>query len=95
MTTAAYLVTGKGVANALHSASHGAGRAMSRQRARESITVSAMKKMLSRAGVTLTGGTVEENPQAYKDIETVIRARHELVRIEGRFLPATVRIHKD
>jgi tRNA-splicing ligase RtcB len=79
MTTPAYLVSGKGSADALYSASHGAGRAMSRQKAKESMTVSAMKKLLGNAGVTLIGGTVEENPSAYKDIETVIAAQDALI----------------
>lgn len=95
MTTAAYLVRGKGAGNALYSASHGAGRAMSRQRAKESMTVSALKKMLSDAGVTLIGGSVEENPLAYKDIEKVIAAQRELVDIQGRFLPKFVRMNKE
>ncbi len=95
MTTAAYLVSGKGVGQALYSASHGAGRAMSRQQARENMTVSALKKMLSNANVSLIGGSVEENPLAYKDIEKVIAAQTELVTTEGRFLPAIVRMNKE
>jgi len=95
MTTAAYLVSGKGVNDALNSASHGAGRAMSRQKAKENMTNSTMKKMLSDAGVTLIGGSVEENPLAYKDIEAVINAQKELVEIEGKFLPKIVRMNKD
>lgn len=95
MTTAAYLVTGRGVEQSLFSASHGAGRMMSRKRARESMTVSALKKMLADAGVTLIGGSVEENPLAYKDIESVIAAQQELINIEGRFLPRIVRMYKE
>jgi len=95
MTTAAYLVSGKGDEQALYSASHGAGRAMSRKRARESMTVSGLKKMLAAANVTLIGGSVEENPLAYKDIESVIGAQEELVAIEGRFLPRIVKMHKE
>lgn len=95
MTTAAYLVKGKGVDNALNSASHGAGRAMSRQKAKDSSTVSDLKKLLSRAGVTLIGGSIEENPRAYKDIELVMEAQKGLVDIEGRFLPRIVRMNKD
>ncbi len=95
MTTPAYLVSGRGVGDSLYSASHGAGRAMSRQSARDSMTVSAMKKLLSNAGVTLIGGTVEENPLAYKDIETVIAAQRELVDIQGKFFPRIVRMHKE
>lgn len=95
MTTPAYLVTGKGNADALFSASHGAGRIMSRQKAKDSMTVSGMKKLLSNAGVTLIGGTVEENPLAYKDIETVIAAQHDLVDIQGKFYPRIVRMNKE
>jgi len=95
MTTAAYLVNGRGVDQALYSASHGAGRAMSRKRAKENMTVSALKKMLSDAGVTLIGGSVEENPFAYKDIERVMDAQQELVDIQGRFLPKIVRMNKE
>jgi tRNA-splicing ligase RtcB len=95
MTTPAYLVSGKGSEDALYSASHGAGRAMSRQKAKDSMTVSAMKKMLTNAGVSLIGGSVEENPLAYKDIESVISAQRELVDIQGKFFPRIVRMNKD
>jgi len=95
MTTAAYLVNGRGAEQALYSASHGAGRAMSRKRAKENMTVSGLKKMLSNAGVTLIGGSVEENPLAYKDIERVMDAQRELVDIQGRFLPKIVRMNKE
>lgn len=95
MTTPAYLVSGKGVPASLYSASHGAGRAMSRKRAKESVTMSALKKMLADANVTLIGGSVEENPLAYKDIERVIDAQQELVNIEGRFVPRIVRMYKE
>jgi len=95
MTTAAYLVKGRGGDQTLYSASHGAGRAMSRKRAKENMTVSALKKMLSEAGVTLIGGSVEENPLAYKDIERVMDAQRELVEIQGRFLPKIVRMNKE
>lgn len=95
ITTPAYLVSGKGADRSLFSASHGAGRAMSRQKAKESMTVSGMKKLLSNAGVTLIGGSVEENPLAYKDIEMVINAQKDLVDIQGRFIPGIARMNKD
>lgn len=95
MTTPAYLVAGKGSEDALYSASHGAGRAMSRQMAKDRMTVSDMKKMLTNAGVSLIGGTVEENPLAYKNIEDVIAAQKDLVTIQGRFHPRIVRMNKE
>lgn len=95
MTAPAYLVRGKGAPLSLNSASHGAGRAMSRQKARSQMTGSALKKMLSTAGVKLIGGSVEENPNAYKDIEQVIAAQGELIDIHGKFYPKIVRMHKE
>ncbi len=95
MTTPAYLVSGKGAEDSLYSASHGAGRAMSRQKAKDSITVSAMKKLLDKADVTLIGGSVEENPMAYKNIDQVMEAQHALVDVHGRFMPKIVRMSKE
>lgn len=95
MTAAAYLVKGKSGDGTLYSASHGAGRAMSRKRAKEGMTVSGLKKMLSDAGVTLIGGSVEENPLAYKDIEDIMDAQQDLVEAQGRFLPKIVRMNKE
>lgn len=95
MTTPAFLVRGKGVESALNSASHGAGRAMSRQKARSQVTGSALKKLLSEKGVKLIGGSVEEHPLAYKDIHTVMEAQTALVEVHGRFEPKIVRMHKD
>lgn len=95
MTAPAYLVKGRGVEDSLYSAAHGAGRAMSRQKARDAMTVSGMKQLLSNAGVTLIGGNVDENPQAYKDIEKVMRSQVTLVDTEGVFYPKIVRMSKD
>ena len=86
---------GKGVEEALHSASHGAGRAMSRQKAKDSFTQSAMKKFLSQAGVTLIGGSIEEMPFAYKNIERVMQTQETLVKVQGRFTPSIVRMNKE
>lgn len=95
MTAPAYLVKGLGTESSLYSAAHGAGRAMSRQKAKDSMTVSGMKQLLSNAGVTLIGGNVDENPQAYKDIGKVMRSQSTLVAPEGVFYPKFVRMSKD
>ena len=68
---------------------------MSRQKAKEQFTQSAMKKLLSQAGVTLIGGSVEEMPLAYKDMERVMPAQESLVDIHGRFIPRIVRMTKE
>jgi tRNA-splicing ligase RtcB (3'-phosphate/5'-hydroxy nucleic acid ligase) len=95
MTHGAYIVEGMGDSTSLYSASHGAGRALSRQRARENMTASSMKKMLIEAGVTLIGGSTEENPMAYKNIDEVVAAQTDLIRVRGKFFPKIVRMNKD
>lgn len=95
MATAGYLVCGKGEMQSLNSASHGAGRAMSRQKAKSQFTQSALKKLLSQKEVTLIGGSVEEMPLAYKDIDRIMPAQESLVEIHGKFMPRIVRMNKD
>jgi tRNA-splicing ligase RtcB len=95
MTTPGYLVQGRGVPESLFSVSHGAGRAMSRQKAKESFTQSSLKKMLTAAGVQLIDGSVEEAPLAYKNIDRVMDFQKELVDIQGKFMPRIVRMNKE
>ena len=90
-----YLVSGKGNEASTNSASHGAGRAMSRTKAKQMNTVSGMKKLLIEHGVTLIGGSTEEAPNAYKDIEQVMRNQSDLVNVEGIFYPKIVRMNKE
>ena len=90
-----YIVTGKGNEASLCSASHGAGRKMSRSKARESITNSSLKKMLQGKGVALIGGSPEESPLAYKNIDEVMNHQKMLVNVEGKFYPKIVRMHKE
>ena len=43
-------------------------------------------------GVTLLGGGLDESPQAYKPIDSVIAAQHDLVDVVGKFSPRIVRM---
>ena len=90
MATKGYIVSGRGNESSLFSASHGAGRSMSRLEARNSISRYAMKKQLAEKNITLIGGTTEESPSAYKDIENVMEAQKELINIEGTIIPRIV-----
>ncbi|MFN8283917.1 MAG: RtcB family protein [Chitinophagales bacterium] len=92
MTAPGFIVNGKGIAASLDSASHGAGRRMSRSKALSSITMNDMKKLLKDNGVTLLGGGLDEAPQAYKDINKVMNAQTELVDIVGTFYPKIVKM---
>ena len=94
MTAPGFIVSGKGEAASLHSASHGAGRLLSRTKARQSITNSALKKMLKSEGIELIGGGLDEAPIAYKDINKVMSSQKQLVNVEGKFSPKIVRMDK-
>ena len=95
MATPGFIVSGKGCRASLFSASHGAGRTMSRLYTRNSISRYALRKHLEECGVTLIGGTTEEAPMAYKDIRAVMEAQKELVNIEGTIIPKIVRMSEE
>jgi tRNA-splicing ligase RtcB len=90
-----YVVRGKGTNESLESASHGAGRQMSRKAALNTIAKSTRDEYLKERGVTLLGGGLDESPQAYKPIEQVIAAQSELVEVLGKFSPRIVRMADD
>ena len=75
MTAPGFIVKGKGESAAINSASHGAGRKMSRTAALNSITQNALNEELAHCGVKLIGGGLDEAPFAYKDIHTVMNAQ--------------------
>jgi tRNA-splicing ligase RtcB (3'-phosphate/5'-hydroxy nucleic acid ligase) len=87
-----YVVRGKGEGRAINSASHGAGRLMSRSAAFKSIPEERWRNYLAERGITLIGGSVDEAPMAYKDIETVVGLQGDLVELVGRFTPKIVRM---
>jgi tRNA-splicing ligase RtcB len=92
MGDAGYVVRGRGVDSSLESASHGAGRLMSRKAAFDAISKVARDTYLKERGVTLLGGGLDESPQAYKPIDQVIAAQQDLVEIVGKFAPRIVRM---
>jgi tRNA-splicing ligase RtcB len=87
-----YVVRGRGNIDSLQSAAHGAGRAMSRRAAINSITRTERDRYLKARSVTLLGGGLDEAPQAYKAIERVIGAQRDLIEIVGTFTPQIVRM---
>ena len=92
MGDAGYVVRGRGLALSLNSAAHGAGRRMSRRAALNSIAKGDRDAYLRERGVTLLGGGMDEAPQAYKDIQSVIAAQDDLVEVIGTFTPRVVRM---
>lgn len=92
MATPGFVVRGKGNAESLESASHGAGRLMSRTAAREKFRWNHFKTMLEDAGVKLLSAGIDEAPGAYKDIHHVIAAQSDLVDVVARFDPKIVKM---
>jgi len=94
MLSHGYIVSGTSNESALNSASHGAGRKLTRTFAKQSLTKSELKKELKQQGVFLIGGGTDESPWAYKNIDEVMQQQKALVKIEGKFTPKFVRMDK-
>ena len=99
MTAPGFIVKGKGEEASINSASHGAGRKLSRTAAMKTITMNRMKDELHKHGVTLIGGGLDEAPFAYKDIDVVMQSQQALVDVVGKFTPKIVKMdgasHRD
>jgi len=95
MTAPGFLVRGKGEDLAINSASHGAGRQMSRTQATKNISHQDMKAILQANNVTLIGAGLDEAPMAYKDINVVMNAQKDLVDVVAKFTPKMVRMADD
>ena len=87
-----FVVRGKGVGSSINSASHGAGRKMGRKAAINALTNLMRDRYLQERGVTLLGGGLDEAPQAYKDIHSVLAAQEALVEVVAKFTPRIVRM---
>jgi tRNA-splicing ligase RtcB len=95
MASPGFVVRGKGNAQSLNSAAHGAGRVMSRTKARQSFTWSGVRKLLAERGVDLLSAGLDEVPGVYKDIDSVMAAQTDLVEVLGRFDPKLVKMCPD
>jgi tRNA-splicing ligase RtcB len=95
MTAPGFLVRGKGEVNAIHSASHGAGRQLSRTKAIQHISKTEMDAILKLNEVTLIGAGLDEAPMAYKDINLVMASQRDLVDVVAKFTPKMVRMADD
>ena len=86
MGTDTYLVEGKGNPDAYMSSAHGAGRRMSRTKARKTLSAASLTEAM--AGRTWLGAKasrlVDEHPEAYKDIDEVMRLSADLVTVKHR-----------
>jgi tRNA-splicing ligase RtcB (3'-phosphate/5'-hydroxy nucleic acid ligase) len=92
MATPGFVVRGRGNAESLNSASHGAGRVMSRTQATKSCNWKDANRFLKDRGVTLISAGLDEVPMVYKNIHDVMAAQADLVEIVGEFNPKLVKM---
>lgn len=92
MATPGFVVVGRGSEASLRSASHGAGRVMSRTKAKQSFAWGNVKRELAAAGVHVMSAGLDEVPGVYKDIHRVMAQQRDLVSVIGRFDPRLVKM---
>jgi tRNA-splicing ligase RtcB len=92
MASPGFVVRGKGNAESLNSASHGAGRVMSRTRANETFNWKEVKMFLRERKVNLISAGLDEVPMVYKNIHEVMAAQSDLVEVIGQFDPRLVKM---
>jgi tRNA-splicing ligase RtcB len=92
MATPGFLVRGKGESHSLQSASHGAGRCMSRTQATRKFSWKNVQAYLQKNGVRLISAGLDEVPMAYKDIHAVMAAQTDLIEPLAQFNPKLVKM---
>jgi len=92
MASPGFVVCGQGNPESLNSASHGAGRVMSRTQAVKTFNWKEVNRFLRRRGVTLISAGLDEVPMVYKNIHEVMAAQRDLVTIVGQFDPKLVKM---
>ncbi len=81
MGTKSYIVRGKGNPESFHSCSHGAGRAMSRTKAKQLFTLADHEVATRGVECRKDAEVIDETPAAYKEIDAVMHAQRDLVEI--------------
>ena len=79
MRDGSFIVKGKGSKESLSSSSHGAGRVMSRKKAKENVTMEAFETSMKGIVGTVDKNTLDESPFAYKNIFEVMKLQENLV----------------
>lgn len=84
MGTGSYIVKGLGNEKAFNSASHGAGRRMSRNAAKRRFSTRDLEEQTQGVECRKDSGVVDEIPAAYKPIEQVIDQQRDLVEVVAK-----------
>ncbi|MCZ6532183.1 MAG: RtcB family protein [SAR324 cluster bacterium] len=84
MGSPSYIVSGKGNPDSFQSCAHGAGRRMSRKEAKRRFAVEDLVRQTEGVECRKDKGVLDEIPQAYKDIDTVMAQQADLVEVRHR-----------
>ena len=87
MRDGVYLVKGCGVEDSLCSASHGAGRAYSRRKAKKELSLKKFKEDTKGVICQVSEDSLDESPDAYKDFGKVMELQKDLVEIVASITP--------
>ncbi len=79
MRDGSFIVTGKGNPESLCSSSHGAGRVLSRKKAKEQLNVEDFWETMDGIVANISEQTLDESPFAYKDIYSVMELQKDLI----------------
>ena len=95
MGSPAYVVRGLGNPDSLCSASHGAGRKMSRRQANDTFSWQAVRGDLEKKGIIVLSANADESPGSYKNIDEVMAQQTDLVEPIAKFYPRIVKMCGD
>ena len=87
MRDGSFLVLGKGNSKFLNSSSHGAGRVLGRKDARKTLSLETMKEQMKGIVSESKKEFLDEAPNAYKDIYTVLDAQKESIKVLKHLKP--------
>ena len=88
MRDGSVLGIGRGNEDWNNSAPHGAGRAMSRAKAKRELSVDGFREQMANVySSTVCEGTLDEAPDAYKPAEQIVDALYPTVKVEKRLYP--------
>jgi len=95
MADPAFVVRGKGNPASMNSAAHGAGRVMSRRKAKDTFNLRSTVRNLEARGIRVLSAGADEVPGVYKNIEQVMAEQSDLVEMVARFDPKIVKMCGD
>lgn len=87
MRDGSFIVKGKGNIDALNSSAHGAGRVLSRRKAKELLNVDDFADQMVGIAAKVAQGTLDESPMAYKNIFEVMALQSDLVETVAHIKP--------